>query len=79
MKHLTILLVVLFKFCFIGDSQTILKQAPYGFDSLSADIAHEKIDSIHYESKTVGTTRKALIYTPPGYSKNKVGEIIKDK
>jgi len=77
MKHLTILLVVLF--CFTGDSQTILKQAPYGFDSLSADIAHEKIDSIHYESKTVGTTRKALIYIPPGYSKNKVGEIIKDK
>jgi hypothetical protein len=77
MKHLTILLVVLF--CFTGDSQTILKQAPYGFDSLSADIAHEKIDSIHYESKTVGTTLKALIYIPPGYSKNKVGEIIKDK
>ena len=71
MKHLTILLAVLIKFCFTSDAQTILKQAPQGFDSLSADIAHGKIDTIHYESKTVGTTRKALIYTPPGYSKNK--------
>ena len=79
MKHLTILLAVLIKFCFTGDSQTILKEAPKAFDSLRADIAHGKIDSIHYESRTVGTTRKTLIYTPPGYLKNKVGQIIKDK
>jgi enterochelin esterase-like enzyme len=51
--------------------QAMLKHAPPGFDSLHLDIAHGKIDSIYYNSKTVGTKRKALIYTPPGYSKDK--------
>ncbi len=26
---------------------------------------------IEYDSKTVGTTRKMNVYTPPGYSKDK--------
>ena len=38
---------------------------------MRTDIAHGKIDSIYYYSKTVGVKRKALIYTPPGYSKDK--------
>lgn len=50
-------------------AQDILRQAPPGFDSLRAGIAHGKIDTIFYQSKTVGTKRKALVYTPPGYSK----------
>jgi len=52
-------------------AQNILKQAPRGFDSLRTEIAHGKIDTISYVSKTVGTTRRAIIYTPPGYSKKK--------
>lgn len=44
--------------------------APKGFDSLSPSIPHGKIDTISYPSSTVGTTRKALVYTPPGYTKN---------
>ena len=47
------------------------REAPAGFDKERKDIPHGKIDSISYKSKTVGTTRKALIYTPPKYSKNK--------
>ena len=47
------------------------RQAPPGFDSLRTGIAHGKIDTIRYASKTVGTTRKALVYTPPSYSKSK--------
>jgi len=50
-------------------AQEILKQAPAGFDSLQESIPHGKIDTISYDSKTVGTTRRAIIYTPPGYSK----------
>src|SRR5688572_7659516 len=50
-------------------SQVIPKQAPAGFDSLRATIAHGKIDTISYSSKTVGTKRRALIYTPPGFTK----------
>jgi enterochelin esterase-like enzyme len=52
-------------------SQEIVNQARVGFDVFRADIPHGVIDTITYESKIVGSTRRALIYTPPGYSKNK--------
>ncbi|MBD1363129.1 esterase family protein [Mucilaginibacter sp. ZT4R22] len=53
-------------------AQDIAKQAQAGFDVLRADIPHGKIDTILYDSKTVGNARKALIYTSPGFSgKNK--------
>lgn len=45
--------------------------APEGFDRLQMGIERGRIDTIRYDSKTVGTTRTALIYTPPGYSKTK--------
>ena len=51
------------------NGQTQIKRAPQGFDSFQANISHGKIDTIKYSSKTVGATRKTLIYTPPGYSK----------
>lgn len=35
------------------------------------DIPHGKLEMIEYESKTVGTTRKMNVYTPPGYSDEK--------
>lgn len=44
---------------------------PEGFDKLRTNIQHGKIDTVQYVSKTVGTNRKALIYTPPGFSKKK--------
>lgn len=52
-------------------SQSLEKQAPKGFDSIKTNIPHGKIDTVSYESKTVGTTRRTLIYTPPGFSKRK--------
>jgi enterochelin esterase-like enzyme len=42
-----------------------------GFDLPRAGIAHGQIDTISYPSATVGTVRRALLYTPPGYSKKK--------
>lgn len=54
-----------------ASSQEIVKQAPPGFDSVYANIPKGKIDTITYDSKTVGTSRRALIYTPPGFSKKK--------
>jgi enterochelin esterase-like enzyme len=50
-------------------AQEIVKHSPLGFDSLQTNIPHGKIDTITYASKTVGTKRRAIIYTPPGYSK----------
>jgi GH35 family endo-1,4-beta-xylanase/enterochelin esterase-like enzyme len=34
-------------------------------------IARGKLEMVEYESKTVGTTRKMNVYTPPGYSNEK--------
>ncbi|QEC66346.1 esterase [Panacibacter ginsenosidivorans] len=53
----------------IAFAQPSEKQALRGFDSLQQNIPHGTIDTIVYESKTVGTKRRAIIYTPPGYSK----------
>ncbi|MGD8781111.1 MAG: alpha/beta hydrolase-fold protein [Ignavibacteria bacterium] len=71
MKKLLPPIFVLLSLYFFSNAQTIEKHAPAGFDSLRTGIAHGKIDSIYYNSETVGTKRKAMIYTPPGYSKDK--------
>jgi enterochelin esterase-like enzyme len=44
---------------------------PKGFDVERKDVPHGKLEMIEYESKTVGTTRKMQVYTPPDYSKEK--------
>src|SRR6478609_3550050 len=55
----------------VTNAQLNPMQAQQGFDVMQTTIPHGKIDTIKYTSKTVGTTRKALIYTPPGYTKKK--------
>ncbi len=52
------------------DDKPAFPPAPDGFDKMRENISHGIIDSVEYISKTVGTTRKMLIYTPPGYSPN---------
>lgn len=52
-------------------SQETIKPAAPGFDVVNTGIPHGKIDTVTYNSKTVGSSRKALIYTPPGYSSDK--------
>jgi enterochelin esterase-like enzyme len=71
MKQKISLLAHLVMLGIAANAQNIIKHAPQGFDSLRVNIPHGKIDTISYNSKTVGTSRKALIYTPPGFSKNK--------
>lgn len=39
-----------------------------GYDQERAGITHGEIRVIEYPSATVGNTRKARVYTPPGYS-----------
>ncbi|MFO0928688.1 MAG: alpha/beta hydrolase-fold protein [Gemmataceae bacterium] len=43
--------------------------APGGFDVRRDGIARGKLETVEYESTTVGAKRKAQVYTPPGYSK----------
>jgi enterochelin esterase-like enzyme len=69
-KLLPLVLTLLFS-TGITCSRPVFKSAPSGFDIYNSNIPHGKIDTIFYPSITVGTTRKALIYTPPGYSKSK--------
>ncbi len=45
--------------------------APEGFDIEKTDIAHGNIDTLTYCSNTVGCNRRALVYTPPGFSRDK--------
>ncbi|HEY4209708.1 MAG TPA: alpha/beta hydrolase-fold protein [Puia sp.] len=70
MKKLIFSIAMIFGFLWTG-AQSVGQHAPAGFDSLRADIAHGRIDTITYASKTVGTERRALIYTPPGFTKKK--------
>jgi len=46
-------------------------EAPAGFRTVRDNIAHGKNELIEYNSTTVGTTRKMLVYTPPGYSSDR--------
>ncbi len=54
-----------------GQSQSTITPPNEGYDIYRSNIEHGKIDTVLYKSKTVGTYRKALVYTPPGYSKDK--------
>ncbi len=51
-------------------SRPEMKPAPTGFDLYRDGIERGKIDTVEYFSSTVGNNRKALVYTPPGYSKS---------
>ena len=50
------------------DDKPAFPEPPAGFDVARAAIAHGKVEMIEYDSKSVGTRRKMLVYTPPGYS-----------
>lgn len=53
------------------DDKPAFPMAPKGFDVKRTNVAQGKTDTVQYDSKTVGTRRKMLVYTPPGYSPNK--------
>jgi enterochelin esterase-like enzyme len=42
--------------------------APKGFDTKRDNIQRGKIESVEYDSQSIGTKRKMVIYTPPGYA-----------
>lgn len=51
-----------------ADDTAAFAQPPQGFDTLRTEIAHGKLDSVWYNSKTVGNKRRMFIYTPPSYT-----------
>ena len=50
------------------DDVRAVPDAPAGFNAKRDGIPHGKMEMIEYDSKTVGTRRKMLVYTPPGYT-----------
>jgi enterochelin esterase-like enzyme len=53
------------------DDKPAFDDPPAGIDTRRDGIPHGKLEMIEYESKTVGTTRRMQVYTPPGYSKER--------
>lgn len=58
------------------DDKLVYPVASEGFDKVRGDIPKGKIETIEYASKTVGTTRKMMVYTPPGFSIHKKYPIL---
>lgn len=50
------------------DDKPAFPPVPQGFDQARDDIPHGRLEMVEYDSQSVGTRRKALVYTPPGYS-----------
>lgn len=55
-------------FAFAGETSEPFKTPPEGFDKPREGISHGKLETVEYDSATVGIKRKARVYTPPGYS-----------
>ncbi|MEO6317116.1 MAG: alpha/beta hydrolase-fold protein [Chitinophagaceae bacterium] len=70
MKKIVSFIAVTFLLCLVINAQDAIKPATAGFDTIRP-VPHGKVDTLIYDSKTVGAKRKTLIYTPPGFSKSK--------
>jgi enterochelin esterase-like enzyme len=67
--------------CFAGGANAQPQSAsldapPEGFDVRRDGIEHGKLETIEYDSTTVGEKRKAVVYTPPGYSTDKTYPVL---
>ncbi len=56
--------------CAIQAQTQDVPKAPKGFDQRRESIQRGKVETITYDSKTVGAKRKLVVYTPPGYVKD---------
>lgn len=50
------------------DDKPAFAPVPEGFDKARDGIPHGRLEMVEYDSKSVGTRRKALVYTPPNFS-----------
>ena len=52
-----------------AQSDAPLTAAPAGFDVERPGIDRGRVETVEYDSRSVGTRRKVIVYTPPRYSK----------
>ncbi|WHX49925.1 alpha/beta hydrolase-fold protein [Paenibacillus woosongensis] len=50
--------------------------APQGYDAYRHNIPRGNVQQISYYSTTVGKTRNAMVYTPPGYTTSKTYNVL---
>ncbi|WP_055109760.1 alpha/beta hydrolase [Paenibacillus ihumii] len=50
--------------------------APQGYDAYRHNIPHGNVQQISYYSTTVGKTRNAMVYTPPGYTTSQTYNVL---
>ena len=50
------------------DDRAAFPAAPPGFDLERKGIVRGKVEMVEYDSQSVGSKRRMLVYTPPGYS-----------
>jgi len=50
------------------DDKPAFADPPAGFNARPENVPHGELTMVEYDSKTVGTRRKMLVYTPPSYS-----------
>jgi enterochelin esterase-like enzyme len=54
-----------------GAVLTLPNHAPENFTQVRPDIPKGKLETVTYNSKSIGVDRKAVVYTPPNYDPNK--------
>ena len=52
------------------DDKAYFPEPPADFDHSRQEIQHGSVEVVEYDSTSVGNKRKAVVYTPPGYSTN---------
>jgi enterochelin esterase-like enzyme len=73
LRHLLVGSAVLFlgPVAFVcGQTDAKLEPAPSGFASRRDGVERGKVETVEYDSKSVGDTRKMTVYLPPGYSRD---------
>src|SRR5579862_2932860 len=70
MNRLTVVGLMVLAMPVLALAQTPLSPAPKGFEVVRKDIPHGTVETVEYESKTIGSKRPVTIYTPPGFSKD---------
>ena len=59
-----------------GQTDSKLEPAPSGFASRRDGVERGKVETVEYDSKSVGDTRKMMVYLPPGYSNHQMRSCI---
>ncbi len=71
MKTTVMAFTIFIAFFNLAQSQSLIQPPSPGYDTFQENIKHGNVDTLSYQSQTVGTERKTLIYTPPGYTNEK--------